>query len=134
MRYDGNNLDELATLYDNTMVDILDSHAPLLKKTVRSIERKNWYTSELRQLKKEKRIAEQVWKKSRLRDDFAIFTEKRNKYINMCERLKIEFYHLQVDKCEGDSMKLFKLITCWTDGTKENPLIALIRLSDRSNK
>ena len=49
-------------------------------------------------------------------------SSKRSKCINICEISKIDYYRMKVDKCAGNSKKLFKLINTLTDGDKENPL------------
>ena len=74
------NPEDLAMCYNNTLKKIVDDHAPLVIITRTTINRPRvpWITEEIRASKRERRRAENKWRRSKSEIDFAEFKKKRN--------------------------------------------------------
>ena len=72
----GEELDELTRDYNNTLSALVDCHAPLKSKRVRSRPSVPWYTAEINVAKKLRRKAEKRWRRTRLHEDFVAFKHK----------------------------------------------------------
>ena len=73
-----NDLDALNV--DNLLVNLVDSHAPMLEKQIRLRQDTVWYTDNLRVEKRKKRQRERSWIKSRLEVN-------RQLYADQCKRV-----------------------------------------------
>ena len=72
------DLQELVSSYNNTLMAALDKHAPLMTRTIVQRPRVPWFSQEIREAKRQRRKAEKRWRKSRLESDLAAFKAKRN--------------------------------------------------------
>ena len=59
------DISELANLYDITLRNLLDKHAPLVSKRVVARPHVPWYTDEVREAKRQRRKAEKQWHRTR---------------------------------------------------------------------
>ena len=100
---------EKAILYDRILRDILDSHAPVVKKIIKIKKGSPWYNHERKELKREKKRKEDKWLRSRKECD-------HGKFFRSCNTAKTKYYTNEVLKCEGDQKKIYKLISYLTDG------------------
>ena len=109
---------EKADLYDRTLSELLDTHAPLIEKNIKIKRTSPWYNNELRSIKRKKRKLERAWKKSRTPEDHHKFKEARSDYIKRCNEVKRIYYSNEIQKCGNDQSKLFKLIKHLTVGAE----------------
>lgn len=116
---DGKSVHEKALLYDQELEAILHNHAPLMHKKVKI--RSPWFNNDLKQLKRDKRRAELKWTNSKLDKDFIIFKQLRSKYVLECNLVKSAYYSKEVQNCEGNQKKLYKLVSKLTTGNKSTP-------------
>ena len=72
------DLQELVSSYNNTLMAALDKHAPLITRTIVQRPRVPWFSQEIRKAKRQRRKAEKRWRKSRLESDLAASKAKRN--------------------------------------------------------
>ena len=112
---------EKAIVYDRILRDILDSHAPVVKKIIKIKKGSPWYNHELKELKREKRRKEDKWLRSGKECDHRKFKEVRLEYIRSCNTAKTKYYTNEVLKCEGDQKKIYRLISNLTDGENIMP-------------
>ena len=62
--YSGLCADDCLNLYNRTLINLIDQHRPLFKKTfLLDCSRPQWFKSNLRQLKRKKRKMERTFKK-----------------------------------------------------------------------
>ena len=99
----------LVNLYDNTLSCILEKHAPVTVKTIINRSESPWFTDEIKKAKQDRRQAERKWRKSKLSVDHQIYREKHNLVTALSAKAKTEFYSQQIDECDGDHGKLFKI-------------------------
>ena len=100
---------ELALLYDRTLSNILDKHAPETVKSILMRYDSPWYTDEIHQAKRERRQAERRWWKSKLCIDHQIYRDKHCTVVKLCVDAKIKYFCSKIHDCEGDHAKLFKV-------------------------
>ena len=71
------DIQELVSSYNNTLMAALDKHSLLMARTIVQRPRVPWFR-EIREAKRPRRKAEKRWRKSRLESDLAAFKAKRN--------------------------------------------------------
>ena len=116
MKMGNKSAQEKSELYDKTLSDLFDTHAPLISKTIKIKTSAPWYNQESRSLKRSKRKAERAWLKSKAEVDHVKFKNMRREYIKRCDEIKAEFYSKEIQECHGDQKRLYRLITKLTEG------------------
>ena len=71
-------LDELVECSNNTLRSVLDKHAPVRARHLKSQTRPPWFNDEIVKARRERQSAERKWRASRLNSDLAVFKAKRN--------------------------------------------------------
>ena len=104
----GEELDELARDYNNTLSALVDRHAPLKSKGVRSRPLVPWYTAEINAAKKLRRKAERRWRRTGLHEDFVAFKAQRNRLTYLINVARKEFYTDFIAENSSDQGKLFR--------------------------
>ena len=104
----GEELDEPARDYNNTLSALVDRHAPLKSKRVRSRPSVSWYTAEINAANKLRRKAEKRWRRTRLHDDFVAFKAQRNRVTYLMNVARKEFYTDFIAENSSDQGKLFR--------------------------
>ena len=64
--------------YNNTLRSVLDKHAPVRARHLKSQSRPPWFNDEIVKARRERRSAERKLRASRLNSDLAVFKAKRN--------------------------------------------------------
>ena len=104
----GEWVDELARDYNNTLSALVDRHAPLKSKHVRSRPSVSWYTAEISAAKKLRRKAERHWRRTGLHKDFVAFKAQRNRVTYLMKVARKEFYTDFIAENSSDQGKLFR--------------------------
>ena len=102
------DLQELVSSYNNTLMAALDKHAPLMTRTIVQRPRVPWFSQEIREAKRQRRKAEKRWRKSRLESDLAAFKAKRNFTTRLMNKARREFYSNFTDENSNDQKKPFR--------------------------
>ena len=71
-----NTLDELVECYNNTLRSVLDKHAPVRARHLKSQSRPPWFNDEIVKARRERRRAERKWRASWLNSDLTVFKAK----------------------------------------------------------
>lgn len=85
-------LDRLVEYYESTLSTLIDHHAPVKSKVVRSISQVPWYNEEIAEAKRQRRRAERKWRRSKLAPDFLLFKRKKNYATYIINKAKKTFY------------------------------------------
>ena len=112
----------LAKTYDKVLTDILDRNAPLLHKTVTVRPMVPWFNPELKALKAKRRKLEKKMLRSQRKSDKDAYREICNKYTKLLHDCKHLYYTEQINRCAGDSRKLFQVVTSLCNKKQECPL------------
>ena len=114
------DLEHLVSQYHQSIHQTLDTHAPVITKTAKVVHKSAWFTTDLRNLKKERRKLEYKWRKTKLEIDHQAFKIARNKFVQEINIQKVNFYSNEVNKCNGDQRKLYQLVNKLTVGKQES--------------
>ena len=103
-----NTLDELVECYDNTLRSVLDKHAPVRARHLKSQSRPSWFNDEIVRARRERRSAERKWRASRLNSDLAVFKAKRNFALHVMNESRRAYYKQYIDENSSDQGRLFR--------------------------
>ena len=73
------DLEELVACYNSTLAGLLDTHAPVITKTVVKRKCVPWFNNDIRHSIRLRRAAERKWRKSNLAQDYLFFKDARNR-------------------------------------------------------
>ena len=76
-----NSLDEVLTSFTNNVQKALDKHAPEKRVKLSDKKSKPWYNDDLRQLHRDVRRREMIWRKYQEEYQWLALKEKQNMYI-----------------------------------------------------
>jgi predicted nucleic acid-binding Zn-ribbon protein len=103
------DITEYVQLYNNTLSDILDSHAPSQTKKVTIKQQYPWFTEEIRNAKKQRRKAERQWRKTKLQVHLDIYKYECANVSRMCRKARSNYYCSMIEDCGNDQKKLFNI-------------------------
>jgi hypothetical protein len=115
-----NNLNDLVLQFDTTLLQLLDSHAPVVTKTVTVRSQSPWFSDELRDAKQQKRRAERKYTKSHLEVDKQIYKEHCRSYKNLLDTAKADFHRSSI--LDSDTKDLFRIIDKLSNPNSERTL------------
>ena len=95
--------------YAKTLEETLNKHAPEKTRDITVRTETPWYNSDLTREKQLRRTYERKYKKSNLQVDYKIYTDQRDKYNNLLNETKKDYYKSKI-KNSTSSKDLFK--TC----------------------
>ncbi len=101
-------VDDLVELYQTTVSQVLDKHAPVetIERTCRP--RQPWYNSEIHDARRLRRKYERKWRKSKLDVDRQLYVDQRELVNNMTDKAKQDYYKNELDG--ADSKSVFKTV------------------------
>ena len=102
--------DELVKLYNSTLSDLIDKHAPLKTREVTIRPSAQWYSDDLHTIKLEKRKLERKWRKSRLEIDHQIFKSKKAEFSKAIRSAKRECIQEAISKSSQSQKMLFSQV------------------------
>jgi len=114
------NLSDLAVQFDAVLLELLDSHAPLVTKTVTVRSTAPWFSDELRQAKQEKRKAERKYLKSHLEVDKQIYKEHCKSYKMLLDNAKKDYHKSSI--LESGTRDLFRTVNSLSNPNSERSL------------
>ena len=97
----------LANLYDRTLTDLLNKHAPEITKMVSDRQMVPWYTSTIGKLRRERRRLERQWKHNRTAVNLQTLKKAKNRVTDEIKHAKTLFYTNSIEDSDGDQKKLF---------------------------
>ena len=96
-----------ATMFHNSLEEILNEHAPLREKTIKEVPASSWFNHEYVLLRRQRRKAEKVFVKSGLSVHRDIFVELRKQTTLLAKSLKTAEINNSLLAANGDQKKLF---------------------------
>jgi hypothetical protein len=109
LQHPHDNLDDLVSQYNQDLSEILDKHAPLIKRTVRLRPHCPWFNEELLQAKRRKRKAQKKAARTKLTIDREILQNERNIMNKLCKEAKAHYYQDMITTNAGNQKALFKI-------------------------
>ena len=107
-------------LYNSTLSRLLDKQCPLTTKRYRLKHwNSKWYNASLKDLKRKKRIAERIYRKTPNAANKETLRQLRNKYNFNLKETRENFYHQQLTEHSSDARELFSLLRKLTGAEKD---------------
>ena len=92
------------------LTHLINEHAPLIKKHVRSRVQVPWYSKEIAEARRQRRRGEKVWRRTRLMSDFQFFKKKKNYATFVMNKARQAYCTNIIDENGSDQVKLFKCV------------------------
>ena len=102
------SLEKFVENYESKLSNLIDHHAPIKTKTVRSRPQVPWYNEVIAEAKRQRRKVEKIWRKSKLTSDYSLFKAKRNHAMFLINKARKVFYADFIEKNSSDQGKLFR--------------------------
>ena len=118
----GNSLDEVLTSFNNNVQKALDKHVQEKRVKLSLKNSKPWYNDDLRQLHRDVRIREMIWRKYQEEHQSLAFKEKQHMYIKHLYISRQEYLRKEIAGLQGNTKHLYKLNTELMGTVTENPL------------
>ena len=112
------NLDDMVKCYNETLTDLLGSHAPLKIKVIEVRPRVPWFSEELKRVKSKRRKEERKMLKTGKKCDRDAYRCACNQYSALLKKAKGLYYTDLIDQCSGDSKKLFRVLNSLCKGNQ----------------
>ena len=109
---DALNVDELVDQYDNVLVSLMDSHAPMLEKQIRLRQDTVWYTHDLRVENRTKRQRERSWRKSRLEVNRQLYADLCKRVNALLTKTKCAYYSSKIRDTGKNQQRLYRIVNC----------------------
>ena len=104
-------LDSCVNLFESTVRNILDDHAPLKTRTVKLQSESPWFNDDIRAARKTRRQLERKWRDNGKREVHRQEYRKQHDIVkNMINRAKIAHYSSLVEESSGNQKKLFNIV------------------------
>ena len=103
-------LDDLVSRYNSVCSDLLDKHAPIIKKTITVRPRVPWFSDTIKAAKRERRKCERIWRRTGLESDRIAFTQARNHANHIIEQAKRDYYTDFINENSTDQRRLFNAV------------------------
>ena len=102
------DVDHLVDIYDNTLKDIVDQHAPLRTKEMPSRPRLPWHNTNIQGAKRHRRYCERLWIRTSLCVHFEMFKVSKILVKNALASAKSEYYNKKDLSIQGKSKDCFQ--------------------------
>ena len=104
------DVDHLVDLYDNTLRDIVDQHAPLRTKEMPSRPMLPWYNKNIQAAKRHRRYCERLWIRTSLCVHFEMFKVSKILVKNTLASAKSEYYNRKIKASKGNQRTVFSVV------------------------
>ena len=104
------SLDELTNLYNDTISELLETHAPLRSKVIRERDDFEFFDSACREAKEKRRQSEKVWRKSGLEIHRQIYRKYCNEYTSVLRETHSKYIQDEIESSGNDPKKTFDIV------------------------
>ena len=98
-------------------ISVLNSHAPVLEKTIRDIQSSQWFDSNYKDFRACRRRAEKVWNKSGNESDYEMFSMLRKRCNEIAASKKELFYKSKLSRYDNSQKSLYHFVDTFLDQT-----------------
>ena len=128
------DIEELSQLYNISLTQVLDKHAPPVTKQVTDRSQSPWFTEECKRLKTSKRLAERRYQKHKLTVNLDLWRKALQDYKLCCTKAKSTYYQQKIAENSGNQKELFKVVNTLLHKKKDNRLPTFTDPSALANK
>ena len=101
------NINEFAECFNTTLSRLLEVHAPLITKTIITRPCVPWFSDEIKEIKKRRRKAEKLWRRTKKDSDLMHFKSIKNEANHLMKQAKPDFYTNLVNENSHNQKKLY---------------------------
>ena len=101
-------VDDLTGLYQDTIVNVLNKHAPVRTNLRTCRIRQPWYNNDIHEARRKRRKYERWWRKSNLEAHRQLYVDQRKLVNDMLDKAKQDFYKGKLDG--ADTKVVFKTV------------------------
>ena len=101
------NINEFAECFNTTLSRLLEAHAPLITKTITTRPCVPWFSDEIKVIKRRRRKAEKLWRRTKKDSDLMNFKSIRNEANYLMKQAKRHFYTDIVNENSHNQKKLY---------------------------
>lgn len=109
-------VEDLVINFNNLLSSLHENHFPIIEKTIRINESNPWFDSSISTLRKKRRKAERLWRRTRSEPARLKYVNARSLVINKVEEKKKEYFSNEIKSCNANQKKLWntigKLVGC----------------------
>lgn len=105
-----NTVDEQTDLYNNTLSNLIEKHAPLKTRTLTIRPLAPWYCNKIHAMRKAKRKAEKLWKKTKLTIHRQIFANRRTDLTNQIKLSRKNYFQNKIESSSDNQKVLFQCV------------------------
>ena len=124
MHYDDALYDviSLVDMYNSTLSDIIDKHAPVTTRQVQLRSRPPWFNSSILKAKRERRKKERLWLSDKSTANMQQLQLARNNVTRLCSEAKKEYYHAKIEGNAGNQKALYQVTNHLLGKSKQKSL------------
>ena len=104
---DGESVDALVDRYNRVMLMLLDEHAPLRTAVIPDRDHAEWYNSDIRTAKQNRRRLERRWRQTGLEVHKQAYVQQKRAVECLSQNVKSEFYCNIIEENANDPRKMF---------------------------
>ena len=101
--------DQLAQRYITGLMDLMNTHAPVIRRTVTVRPQAPWYNEPLRDAKRLRRRLERIWRRHKKEHDRQLYRSQCVTVVKEILRVKTEYYSNRISDSKGDTQLLFSI-------------------------
>ena len=116
------SLEEAVLEYETVLKKCLDDNMPIKSKTVVKRKCVPWYCDDIKQQRQVVRNRERTWLKYNQQHQWEAYKRERNRYRNMINHYKSNFYTKSINDARGDTKRLYQLVNSITTTITPNPM------------
>ncbi|XP_077979629.1 uncharacterized protein LOC144434971 [Glandiceps talaboti] len=114
------DVETVVMTFNSYLSNLLDKYAPLKSRTIVIRPNTKWYTTDINDAKKQRRHAEQKWRKTKLEVHHQIYIEESRKVGQLIRQSKKLYYTSLVEDNSNDQKALFKIFSTLSGSSKHN--------------
>ena len=105
-----NNLDQLIKLYDITIQNLIDKHAPVQSKELSCRSTNPWCSRDIQAAKRYRRYCERLVKRTKLTVRREMFVAARTQVRELISTAKAQYYNNKIVECNGSQKTVFSVV------------------------
>ena len=116
------NFGETMTKYNESLSTLVNDRAPKVTKKVKIVDDAPWFDTEYKELRRERRKAERICRKSKTQEDVTLFKELRKRTTAMAKDKKQQHYISKIQGANNKPKMMFKVVKSLMDTERSNVL------------
>ena len=122
LKIDHNNLQNTVAGLFGAVTEVLDTHAPVMTKTISYVHTAQWFDSEYKEQRTLRRKAERRWLRTQLDSDKDFYKQINRETNAMAKLKKQKYYQQKINSKDGDARAIYDVVNKEMDRKQKAPL------------